>query len=146
MKLVKDQSGFTMIELVVVIVILGILAAFAVPQFANLRTEARVAAVNAMAGGLRGAVAVARAKYQVVNSLAATTVDMDGVSVTVSAATGIPRSATGGINLAIADYSGFTYTTGAPTATFWPASGGSATCDVTYTDVTGAVGTNIGGC
>jgi MSHA pilin protein MshA len=46
------QRGFTLIELVVVIVILGILAAFAVPRFMGLENQARVATVTAMRGSI----------------------------------------------------------------------------------------------
>ncbi len=57
----KKQLGFTMIELVLVIVILGILAAFAIPRFVNLGKDARAATVKALEGNLRSAAALAKA-------------------------------------------------------------------------------------
>jgi MSHA pilin protein MshA len=54
--------GFTMIELVVVIVILGIIGGMLVPQFLNLGQDARVSAVKSMAGALNAASAQLRAK------------------------------------------------------------------------------------
>jgi MSHA pilin protein MshA len=51
MKMHKNQ-GFTLIELIAVIAILAILAATAIPQFVDLRREARIGATNAVAGAV----------------------------------------------------------------------------------------------
>lgn len=54
----KKQSGFTLIELIVVIVILGVLAATALPKFVDLSGEADTAAVAGVAGGISSAASV----------------------------------------------------------------------------------------
>ncbi len=54
----KQQGGFTLIELVIVIAILSILAAVAIPMFSDLRTQARTARLAAVAGSFSSASAV----------------------------------------------------------------------------------------
>lgn len=58
-----QQGGFTLIELVMVIVILGILAAFALPKFSNLTGDARRAQIQGAAGAIKSASAIVHASY-----------------------------------------------------------------------------------
>lgn len=58
----RKKSGFTLIELVMVIVILGILAAVAVPTFFNLQDDAKRSAVKGALGGLRSGISIWYAK------------------------------------------------------------------------------------
>lgn len=71
----KSESGFTLIELVIVIVILGILAAVAIPKYEDMREQARVATVKGQLGSIRSAIAIQYARNALNGSAAFPTLD-----------------------------------------------------------------------
>ena len=141
----RKQPGFTLIELVVVITILGILAAFAIPRFASLEREARIAAIQGLAGSVRSSAALAHSLSLTQNN--PPTVNVEGNVINMS--NGYPVATD--IEDTLADFTGFDFAEAAGTGTFTrPGSPTPADCSVAYTTAVAgfspAIVVDVSGC
>lgn len=165
----KTQKGFTLIELIIVIVVLGILAVTAAPQFFNFSSDARESTVKGLQGAVNGAKDIVYGKAAIAGVEAAATDTVDGVDVVYGYPAATDTALLAATNISSADWTFVNGTGTAAAATpaegsigIHPAgvtvdftqdgtTGNDNSCHVLYTEATsattGAVVTAVtGGC
>jgi MSHA pilin protein MshA len=136
------QSGFTLIELIVVIVIIGIMAAVAVPKFVSLQSDARVSVMEGLEGAIRGSQTLVYSK-SLIEEVEANATDNVALDATTSVDTvfGYPAGTTSGIEAALELQGDITVTFAAGVATFTYT--GQTACVITYTQPAAAGATPV---
>ena len=110
----KKNAGFTLIELVIVIIVLGILAATAVPKFINLQDDAKASAMKGAEAALHSAANIVYSKAAIDGDETESTASVSAAGTTVTIANGYPTADAAGIEEAV-ELSGFDAVTGTAT-------------------------------
>lgn len=154
----RRQSGFTLLELVIVIVVLGILAALAIPRFISLQREARIAVIDSLFNSIRSGSNVIYAKAAAVgladNAAGVLDIDGPGPGGNIDTDYGYPEAQQADISLLFDNLSpryAFTGGGAGPGSTLTITLDGIATCSVAYTSpnaagVTPTITRTITGC
>jgi MSHA pilin protein MshA len=121
------QTGFTLIELIMVIVILGVLSAVAIPKYLDLKSDANLAAVQGVAGSLGAAAAVNFATRTANGTKGVAVADCQDVAKAL-------QTYTSGAYTTALPSQGGTYTIGAAVVT----NGSPASCTLTFTPSAGS--------
>ena len=130
----KRQGGFTLIELVVVIVILGILAVTAAPRFLNLQDDARNASLQGLKGAIDGAAGIVYGKAAIDGVEASGAANVDGIAT----AFGYPDATSSGIVAAVVGLeTDWAVTSSSNTSITFGFESTDTTCTVTYNEATG---------
>ncbi|PKH05146.1 type II secretion system protein [Moritella sp. Urea-trap-13] len=140
----KRNAGFTLIELVIVIIVLGILAATAVPKFINLQDDAKVAAMKGVESALHSAANIVYSKSAIDGTETSSDSAVSDAGATIETIYGYPEATDAGIGASV-ELSGFSSTDatasgGLATLIFWNGNASSTTdtC-VTYTQASKTV-------
>ena len=124
----KRQTGFTLIELIMVIVILGVLAAVAIPKFTNLSADANAAAVQSVAGALAAGAAT---NYAIRSAKSTNGVAVSSCATAINTLQGSALPTGAGGTYSISDASSATGATAV-------AANASASCTLTFTPTSGS--------
>lgn len=102
----KRQNGFTLIELVIVIIVLGILAATAVPKFINLQDDAKVSAMKGVEAAVHSAANIVYSKSAIDGTETTDNKSVSAAGGTIAIDFGYPSATSAGIATAV-ELSGF---------------------------------------